>query len=388
MVIALITKQNIRLLKDTHRGVLVVAMQFAYNKEIIHLIRQFEGVRWSKSKGYWYFLAAYFDLHLFFETLHKTAYIDYSALSGKASIKKEALKSEKETVVKPEIPQAYYDLLDQKRYSESTKKTYLNYFGDFINAFRNRALEQIRPEEINPYILKLIRERKISASQQNQRINAIKFYYEKVLRREKQYFDISRPRKIKALPKVIAEEEVVNMLKAASNTKHKLIIALLYSAGLRRNELLNLRKEDIVISKKMIFVRGGKGKKDRSTLLSELVMKLLDVYYKEFKPNYWVIEGVNRKRYSETSVVNTVKSIAKKAGVSIVVTPHILRHSFATHLLEQGTDLRYIQELLGHSSSKTTEIYTHISKKALANIISPLDHIFGHNNVVINKLKE
>jgi len=170
-------------------------------------------------------------------------------------------------------------------------------------------------------------------------------------------------------------------LDTASSIKNKLIIGLIYSAGLRRGELLNLRKQDIVISKKMIIVRGGKGEKDRTTLLSELIIEQLQVYYSKYKPNYWVIEGPNRKKYTASSVGNIVKNTAKEAGVSIVVTPHILRHSFATHLLEQGTDLRYIQELLGHSSSKTTEIYTHISKKSLANIISPLDRISDRNKL-------
>ncbi len=278
-------------------------------------------------------------------------------------------------------------VLDQKRYSESTKKTYLNYFHDFISFFGNQNLEFINHKAINDYILGLIRENNISASQQNQRINAIKFYYEKVLGREKQYFDINRPRKAKTLPKVISEDEVAEILKAASNIKHKLIISLLYSAGLRRNELLNLRKNDIIDSKGMIVIRGGKGKKDRVTLLADMVLEILKIYYTEYKPNYWVLEGRSRKKYSATSIGNVVKNTAKKAGVISDVTPHVLRHSFATHLLEQGVGLRYIQELLGHGSSKTTEIYTHISKKSLANIISPLDRINNTNQLTDNNIK-
>lgn len=381
-------KKNIKLSRDTHKGEAIIAVKFAYNKEIINLVKQIDGAKWSQSKRYWYYLEKDFYLPFVFEILSEVAFIDYSDLSNKNINKRNPKTNKKEiSKTKPIIPQAYYDILDQRRYSESTKNTYLKYFADFMASFKNQELEEISHDSINQYILKLIREHRMSASQQNQRINAIKFYYEKVLGREKEYFDISRPRKIKALPKVIAEEEIFNMLKAASNIKNKLIIGLIYSAGLRRSELLNLRKEDIITSKRMIIVRGGKGKKDRVTLLSEMIIELLETYYKEFKPNYWVVEGVNRKKYSATSVGNIVKSTAKKARVSIEVTPHILRHSFATHLLEQGTDLRYIQELLGHDSSKTTEIYTHISKKSLANIISPLDRISDHNKLDNSNIK-
>ncbi|MFK5856485.1 MAG: tyrosine-type recombinase/integrase [Bacteroidota bacterium] len=144
------------------------------------------------------------------------------------------------------------------------------------------------------------------------------------------------------------------------------------------------RGKNIVSDKMMIFVRGGKGKKDRQTILSKYMNELLPNYYEIHKPNYWVIEGPQRKQYSGSSIGKVVKRAGKKAEVSIEVTPHILRHSFATHLLENGVDLRYIQELLGHGSSKTTEIYTHVSKKSLANISSPLD-CFLDSNKLTNK---
>jgi len=230
--------------------------------------------------------------------------------------------------------------------------------------------------------LKLIRKQNMSASQQNQRINSIKFYYEKVLGREKLYVNINRPRGVKSLPKVITENEVSKMIEVASSFKNKIIIALIYSAGLRRAELLNLRKEDIIFDKRMIFVRGGKGNRGRTTVLSEYAMEIYRVYLERYKPNYWVLEGPNRKKYSATSVGNIVKRTAKIAKVSIEVTPHILPHSFATHLREQGVDLRYIQELLGHSNSTTTEIYTHISQRSLANIKSPLDRILELNKLI------
>jgi integrase/recombinase XerD len=380
-------KQNITLLNDYHREKNVILVQFKYDKELINCIKRIEGASWSQSKRSWYFTRDKFDLPVIIDTFRGKADVDYSALAINNKITRIPQVVKKTVKRKVELPSAYYDFLDQKRYSDSTKATYINYFGDYVRYFNGRSLEEIPVEEINGYLLELIRNKKISASQQNQRINAIKFYYDKVLGLEKLYISIERPRIAKTLPKVITEEEVSKMLESASTFKNKLIIALIYSAGLRRSELLNLRKEDIVFEKKMIFVRVGKGKRDRTTILSEYAMEIYKIYLERYKPNYWVLEGPNRKKYSATSVGNIVKRTAKIAGVSIEVTPHILRHSFATHLLEQGVDLRYIQELLGHTSSTTTEIYTHISQKSLANIKSPLDRILNHNKQVDSNLK-
>jgi integrase/recombinase XerD len=165
------------------------------------------------------------------------------------------------------------------------------------------------------------------------------------------------------------------MLAVAGNIKHQVIIGLLYSAGLRRSELVYLRKSDILEDKELIFVRGGKGKKDRTTILAESMRDRLQRYYRLWNPNYWVLEGPRRRQYSATSILKVVKKAGQMAGIARNVTPHMLRHSFATHLLEQGVDLRYIQQLLGHGSSVTTEIYTYVSNRALANIKSPLDQL-------------
>lgn len=380
-------KQNITLSHDFHHGKAVVILRFDYNQELINRVKSIGGARWSQSKKYWYFIKEEFHLSKVFESLQPISYVDYSAL--KTNSKTNQIPQKSKTVTKPkvELPEAYYNVLDQKRYSESTKATYINYFGDYVRHFSGRALEEISIEEINNYLLGLIRNKKISSSQQNQRINAIKFYYEKVLGLEKQYYNLIRPKKAKTLPKVITEEELFKMLEVASNNKNKVIIGLIYSAGLRRSELIQLRKQDIMTDKGMIFVRGAKGKKDRTTLLSDMVCGLLDTYFKEYKPNYWIVEGPARKQYSGTSVLNIIKNTAKKAGLSRTVTPHMLRHSFATHLLEQGVDLRHIQILLGHASSKTTEIYTHVSKKSLANIKSPLDQFIETKRVNNNNLK-
>lgn len=275
-----------------------------------------------------------------------------------------------------EVLRQYKDLLIQKRYSENTQDIYCSYFKDFCIYFREEELQNVTTMQINSYILDLIKSGNISISQQNQRINAIKFYFEKVLGREKQYYELHRPIKEKKLPKVLSKNEVKSIFASSNNIKHKCILMLIYSAGLRRSELLNLKPTDIDSERMLIHINGAKGKKDRISLLSENLLQLLRQYYKEYQPKKYLFEGQKGGKYSPTSVANILKKAALKAGIHKNVTPHMLRHSFATHLLEQGTDLRYIQELLGHESSKTTEIYTHVSKKAIDKIKNPIDEFF------------
>lgn len=275
-----------------------------------------------------------------------------------------------------DVLKQYKDLLIQKRYSPNTERIYCHYFRDFVNYFDGVNIDHLTKEQINSYILRLIRKQQISTSQQHQRINAIKFYYEKILGGEKQYYELHRPQKEHKLPKVLSKNEVRRIIEAAENLKHKCILMLLYSAGLRRSELINLKISDVDSERMVIHVTGAKGKKDRITLLSENLLELLRHYYKEYRPKYYLFEGQAGGKYSPTSVANILRSAAQKAGIRKQVTPHMLRHSFATHLLEQGTDLRYIQELLGHNSSKTTEIYTHISRQAIDKIKNPMDDFF------------
>ncbi|UOD34843.1 site-specific integrase [Deferribacteraceae bacterium V6Fe1] len=275
-----------------------------------------------------------------------------------------------------EILEQYKNRLTQKRYSENTIDIYCNYVKDFYNFFKNSNLEDVKTEEINKYILDLIKTKNISISQQNQRINAIKFYYEKVLGREKQYYTLYRPKKEHKLPKVLSKEEVKRLFDSCNNIKHQSILMLIYSAGLRRSELINLKISDIDSERMIVNIKGAKGKKDRMSLLSENMLKVLRDYYIAYKPKVYLFEGQTGGKYSPTSVANILKKAASNAGIKKKVTPHMLRHSFATHLLEQGTDLRYIQELLGHNSSKTTEIYTHVSKKAIDKIRNPIDDFF------------
>jgi len=204
-------------------------------------------------------------------------------------------------------------------------------------------------------------------------INSIKFYYEVVEEMPNRFYSIERPRKKDPLPKVISAEEVQVMIQCTTNIKHRCIISLFYSSGLRRQELLDLKINDIDNKRMVINVINGKGGKDRITLLSPGVLKDLRSYFKEYRPKTYLFEGENGGQYSETSVSKIVTKARCAAKIQKKVTPHILRHSFATHLLENGTDLRTIQVLLGHSSSKTTEVYTEVAINHIKTIKSPID---------------
>ena len=359
--------------RGSRKGESVICIEFTYNQEVVNAVKEKTSALWSSSLGCWYIPENDFQLNRFFADLKPVAFIDYHELQkpGEGNINKTP-KKEKANVA---LPSGYLERLEQERYSGNTIKTYTHYFMDFISAFADKDLQHVTKEEINAYILRLIKENNISSSQQNQRINAVKFYYEKVLHRKKEYYQIDRPRKEKRLPDVLSKEEIGRMLKATGNLKHKCLISLIYSCGLRRSEAVNLQMKDIDSKRMLIKISGAKGKKDRYVPLSEVLLKLLRDYYRKEKPARWLFEGAGGTQYSATSIYNVVKNTARKAGIKKRIYPHILRHSFATHHLEQGTDLRFIQAFLGHESSKTTEIYTHVSNKELLKFRNPLDDI-------------
>ena len=222
----------------------------------------------------------------------------------------------------------------------------------------------------------MLAEKSYSHQTINQSVNAIKLYYKGYLKREVLLEQIIRPKTAKTLPKVWSKEEVARILSCIDNTKHKSLLALLYGSGLRIGEVLKLRIEDIDSKRMRIRVLGAKGKKDRYSIIGQPVLKLLREYYKSYKPIGLLFSGQFGGQYSSTSAGKILKNAIKTSGVPKRGGLHSLRHSFATHLLEAGTDLRYIQELLGHSSSTTTEIYTHVSNKYLQQIKSPIDDIF------------
>jgi len=373
------TKPTIKLSLKNHRNKEVIYFDFKYNRLLIELIRSFHGVCWSKTLYGWYIARNLLTAQMY-NQLKEVAEVDYS------SIKKEEL--EIATQIKPNkylyratttLPKGYLEKLQQHRYSHNTIRTYTLYILDFKHEFQPRELEDVTKEEINTYILRLIQEQNISSSQQNQRINAIKFYYEKVLGNQTEYYDIGRPRTERHLPQVLSKEEVFKMITCTTNKKHKCLIMVIYSCGLRRSEVIDIKLTDLNSKRETATIRQAKGKKDRLVHLPKATINAIKEYYREFKPKQWLFEGPNETQYSSSSISNVIKKAAKAAGIRSNVHPHILRHSFATHHLEQGTDLRYIQEWLGHSSSKTTDIYTHVSTKDITRFKNPIDDLFETN---------
>ena len=273
------------------------------------------------------------------------------------------------------IPLNYIQKLRELRYSENTIKTYTTNFEEFINYYSTIEIDKITEPQIIAFCRYLVTTRNVSASYQNNSINAIKFYYEKVLGGQRRLYALDRPRKEKSLPTVLSIEEVTQILKNVTNLKHKAILMTIYSGGLRLSEVSNLLITDIDSDRMQIKITQSKGNKDRYTLLSYKLLTLLREYFKAYKPTKYLFEGQQKESYSTRSVQQIFKEACTKAKIEKRATVHTLRHSFATHLLENGTDLRYIQTLLGHESSKTTEIYTHVTTKGFDQIINPLDNL-------------
>lgn len=274
-----------------------------------------------------------------------------------------------------ECPQEMILKLKEIRYSDNTIKTYKGLFEEFINYYHKFDINKIDETQIISFLRYLVMERKVSTSYQNQAINAIKFYYEKVLGGQRKFYFIDRPKKEKVLPTVLNDQEVICLFKHVENIKHKCILMLAYSAGLRLGEIVRLRLLDIDRNRMQIRVVQGKGKKDRYTKLSTKFLAVFDEYNEKYHPQDFVFEGANGEDYSPSSIQNIIKAVSQKAGIQKRTTMHTLRHTFATHSLENGVDLRYIQSMMGHESSKTTEIYTHITTKGFDQIKSPLDNL-------------
>ena len=259
-------------------------------------------------------------------------------------------------------------------YSYSTIQTYITCLKYFKNYFYKIEIDQLSKDDIIEYLFHLIKNN-YSKSTQNQHINAIKFYFEKCLGKQREYYLIERPRKEKKLPNILSKKEIQLLFNSTYNLKHLTILAVIYSCGLRVSELINIKINDIDNNRMVIHIRKGKGNKDRQVQLTNQVLELLRKYYKKFLPVKYLITGQNGGKYSTTSVQKIIKNSALKAGIYKKVTPHTLRHSFATHLLENGTDIRFIQTILGHSDIKTTQIYTHVSNAHLKNIQNPSDNL-------------
>jgi len=263
-------------------------------------------------------------------------------------------------------------------YSPRTRKVYLGHMRRFVE-WAGGDLDQLPDDPralAERFILELVEIGGISRSYHSQVVSALRFLFETVLGKPRLALSIPRPRKESKLPAVLSKQEVARLIARPRNLKHRALLLLLYSSGLRVSELVRLRPEDIDADRGLLRVRGGKGAKDRYTLLADRAVEALRIYWKAYRPSGWLFPGARAGRHLNTrSVQRLVTRAAREAGISKAVTPHTLRHSFATHLLEGGTNLRIIQELLGHASSRTTQRYTHVARSTFETIRSPLDNL-------------
>ncbi|HLP04714.1 MAG TPA: site-specific tyrosine recombinase/integron integrase [Paludibacter sp.] len=364
------SKTELLVLNDSGRK---LKAYFAYSKAIVEQLKLVGYVRWNAYDGCWDIPCndrCLDELKLIAQRNDKTfRYETIDKKQVKPRMHQQSSKGYRH------CPAEYIAKLQELRYSQNTLDTYKHMFEEFINYHNDMEIDEITDGLIVDFLRYLVNERNISGSYQNQSINAIKFYYERVKGGQRKIYHIERPRKEKYLPEVLSEEEVVQLLNATDNLKHKAVLMTIYSAGLRISEVLNLRIKDIDSQRMQIRVEQAKGKKDRYTLLGEKTLEVLRKYVSEYKPREWLFEGMHGENYSKKAVQKFLKTAVEKVGIKKRVTIHTLRHSFATHLLEAGTDLRYIQSLLGHSSGKTTEIYTHITTKGFGQIKSPLDRL-------------
>jgi integrase/recombinase XerD len=263
--------------------------------------------------------------------------------------------------------------LEEKRYSKKTSESYLSHLEFFFKYFHEKDPLEIDEEDILAFIDDHILKLGYSASYQNLMISAIKMFYNIYEERRIDLGTFERPRRSRALPKVFSKEEVIKIFSATRNNKHKMILWLTYSCGLRRSEVINIRLEDLDFDRSILHIREGKGNADRMVPVSQKVWEKIKVYINGYNPAVFLFEGQNGGKYSVESVYSVFKQALRKAGIKKDVGIHCLRHSFATHLHESGLDIRYIQELLGHKSTRTTEIYTHVSRRNLFAVRSPIE---------------
>jgi len=372
------------LTKGYHRDNDVIFISFPWNQVIKDVIKGFEGAKWSQSHKSWYINAQDFSLQDIFMALKDIAWLDYSALR---EVNPEFVPEKKQKVLEsfslPSLNEENSKLLNDfqrwmefKRYSKNTIKTYREMVRLYAAITQPRKLNEQTNEDVVNFIYDYILSRDYSSTFQNQMVSALKLFFGEIVKSKIEVEQIERPRRVHKLPNVLSKEEIKAILNITKNIKHRSLLSLIYACGLRRSELINLQPVDIDTQRNFLIIRNGKGRKDRVVPISDKTIGMINEYIKAYKPQVWLFEG--RKpgaQYSEQSMASILHRAVEKAGIHKPVTLHWLRHSYATHLLESGTDLRYIQELLGHKSSRTTEIYTHVSHQSLGKIKSPFDDL-------------
>ena len=337
----------------------ILWVKFPKDFQLIAMLKSATKPRWSHSQKSWYVTDNNFNRDLF-------------ALEKKI-IGKDALQ--KIHPVNLDAFQNYQNQLILKGFSPNTVRVYSVEFAQLLYIIKSFPIEDLTEEKLKSYFLYCIKNLQLSENQIHSRMNAVKFYFEKVLHKEKMFFDIPRPKKPLLLPKSLNTTEISKIIDVTENPKHKLILQLCYGMGLRVSEIVNIKIEHIDSVAMKVLIDRGKGKKDRYVNLPQSILENLRLYYKTVLPKEYLFEGQYGGQYSIRSAQSVFKNAMKKAGIYKNVGIHSLRHSYATHLLEFGTDISLIQKLLGHNDIKTTLIYTQVSDRQITKVASPLDKL-------------
>lgn len=355
-------------------------------------VRKLKGIRWCGEKGWWYLPLTREHYNQIREAVVAFAtldarwlrlYLEQKKAVAEAQLPVAAITPRRaaQFLVMPLCPQnqvalkRYTDLLQLKAYSKATLKTYTGAFCQLLRLLGQVPVISLTKAHVQAYLLWLLRKKHYSEANLHTTVNALKFFFEQVEGRGREFYDLPRPKKPQKLPSILAEEELITLIQKTENLKHRALLMTAYSAGLRVSELVSLQIRDVDSKRMLIHVRAGKGKKDRMVPLSQKLLETLRVYFRMYRPRVFLFEAEEGKPYN-THYAQAVLRVAKqKAGIHKKGSIHLLRHSYATHLLESGTDIRYIQTFLGHQSLQTTMRYTHVSRLKIESIQSPLDRL-------------
>jgi len=354
--------QNYQFITGEHKDKNVIFVHFPYNSLLKNELREkFPAAKWSGSRGCWYIPDA--------NAIRKEVGLQPKTEMGKSVIGKihpvnlAALKR-------------MHELLLLKAYSPHTIKTYCNEFAQLLYLLKYTSVDTLTPERLRSYLLYCVTTLELSENIIHSRMNAIKFYFEQVLHHDKFFFDeIPRPKKKSSLPKVFSKNDITKIFTKVDNPKHLLMLKLCYGMGLRVSEIVNLKVTNVDSHRMLVHIEAAKGKKDRYVTLPSSILDDLRRYYRVYRPKTYLFEGQYGGQYAIRSVQAVFKDAMRKAKINKTVGIHGLRHSYATHLLECGTDMFFIQKLLGHKDIRTTEIYAKVSNRQIGNIKSPLDDL-------------
>ncbi|MCY7292463.1 MAG: site-specific integrase [Ferruginibacter sp.] len=395
-----------------HRNNECIGIYFDKHAVLEKIIRKQPGVKWSQTNRCWYIPLTQEGYALLVSDLKSTATINNNALKAYLQKKKavtatvapkvvatpqgtegKTTEHKKPVALTPAFTlstanltalDSFVQRLKLKAYSASTIRTYRNEFLQLLQLLKNKPVDKLTPDDLKRYMVYAMEKEGISENTAHSRLNALKFYFEQVLGQEKFFWEIPRPKKPQQLPKLLNEDEIRRLFNSLVNKKHKAMLFTAYSAGLRVSEIVQLKIADIDSKRMQIFIARAKGKKDRYVNLSPVVLDILRNYFATYKPapKVYLFESEQTQGAYPIRTVQQIFTNAKiKAGIKKEVGVHSLRHSFATHLLDKGTDIKYIKDLLGHFDIRTTERYLHVSKKQLVNIVSPFDDLWKSKQI-------